>query len=352
MGVYSYKCPNCGASLKYSPTEAKLNCEYCGSSFTQAEIDERVKSNPDLIDESVDNEHETQENGRIKGYNCNSCGAEVVTDDTTLTTFCYYCHSPVVLTDRAKGDFQPDKVIPFKFDKEEATNRFLSWVSKKRYVPKSFYSTSQLEKITGMYLPYWEVDANYRMNVSGTGYTKKVRRVGDTEYTDTSSYKVVRNGEFGVSNVIELAYKKIEKPLIDSISPYDIDNAEPFKVFYLNGFFSETYELTKDDITPVMNDRLKKYKEEVVKSFFDGYNSYEIDYENSDEIDRKWNYVLLPTWIMTYDFNDKKYVYAMNGQTGKAFGDLPIDDRLILKDAAIFGVIIFLIALVGGYFIW
>lgn len=62
--------------------------------------------------------------------------------------------------------------------------------------------------------------------------------------------------------------------------------------------------------------------------------------------------MLLPTWMMTYDYMGKKYVYALNGQTGKAFGDLPIDNKLIVRDAAIFGIIVFILVLLGGAFIW
>ncbi len=37
-------------------------------------------------------------------YICPSCGAEVVTDATTAATFCYYCHNPVVLSEKLTGN--------------------------------------------------------------------------------------------------------------------------------------------------------------------------------------------------------------------------------------------------------
>lgn len=38
-------------------------------------------------------------------------------------------------------------------------------------------------------------------------------------------------------------------------------------------------------------------------------------------------YVLYPVWLLNTSWNGKKYTFAMNGQTGKFVGDLPLDKR-------------------------
>lgn len=359
MSVYSYKCPNCGASLEYKPQNGLLSCEYCLSSFTEEEIDKYLKENPDAIEEqskdSEDNHihHNHKDNDyKIRGYNCASCGAEVVTDDTTLTTFCYYCHSPVVITDRVQGEFKPNKVIPFKFDKEEAQRRFLAWVKNKRYVPKSFYSQSQLEKITGMYLPYWGIDSKFNLDLKGVGYKKHVYMSGRTEYTETSSYEIIRKGNFSIDNVMELAYSKADKGLIDSITPYDLKEAQDFKVYYLNGFFSEIYDKKKEDVEATLRKRILSYQTSYIEDLFIGYDRKNIEKREIKLDSEKWNYTLLPAWMLTYDYQGKKYIYAMNGQSGKSFGELPIDKSLIFRDSLIFSIIIIVLTLLGGKFIW
>lgn len=357
MSVYSYKCPSCSASLMYDPSKEKLSCDFCGSSFTKEEIDKYLLNNPDKIesfeDENKDNNFEADaENIRLKGYSCSSCGAEVVTDDTTLTTFCYYCHSPVNIIDRAMGSFKPDMVVPFKIDKKLAEENFLNWASHKRYVPKSFYSESQLEKITGMYLPYWSVDVKFNADISGTGYKKTTSRSGNTEITDTSTYKVDRKGEIIFNDVNEAAYSKIERDILNSIAPYDLDEAQPFNFYYLNGFFSEIYDVEKSEVEPKINNRIKNYKDYIIRDAFSGYSNYKIDTKELNETERLWSYVLLPTWILTYRYNSKTYVYTMNGQTSEAYGELPVDKGLMLRDALVLGLIAFILALLGGYFLW
>ena len=147
MAVISFKCPNCDGELIFDPETQKYKCEYCGSKFTQAELDalqpaESKEMNAGAADGSDEAEQETTEQqsadtkkkeGEDGGaeaviYNCPSCGAEIVTDATTAATFCYYCHNPVVLGKRLEGKYLPNKVIPFKISKKEAEKRFLEYV--------------------------------------------------------------------------------------------------------------------------------------------------------------------------------------------------------------------------------
>ncbi|HAE92677.1 MAG TPA: hypothetical protein DCG60_08570, partial [Tissierella sp.] len=101
MATYSYKCPSCGAGIHFKPALQKFKCDFCLSEYTEEEI------------EDIYIETDKDENRKLLSYECNSCGAKVVTDDTTTATFCYYCHNPVIISDRLTGDFQPNKMIPF-----------------------------------------------------------------------------------------------------------------------------------------------------------------------------------------------------------------------------------------------
>ncbi len=379
MPTYSYKCPSCSGPLEFKPELGKLKCDYCGSDFTTEQIDEYIKNNPDkeilvekeneaedlnsTLDEELNPEADIhQESGEtseydenidhMAGYNCQNCGAEVVTTDTTMTTFCYYCHSPVVITDRAQGEFKPSKLIPFKIDKKKAEDVFLNWAKSKRYVEKNFYSQSQLEKITGMYLPYWSIDADFEIDLQGEAYKRTMYRRGDTEYTDTSSYKVDRIANYQIANLSEVAYSKVDKQHLDSITPYNFEESVPFRTYYLNGFFSETYDKNYDSVKDKLLSRAESLAKKSVTESLSEYSSYNLSREEYQTKDLKKDYLLLPTWMMTYDYKDKKYIYAMNGQTGKAFGDLPIDNKLIVRDALLIGFVAFIGILLGGAFIW
>ena len=147
MAVISYKCPNCGGELVFDPETQKYKCGYCLSEFTDVEAEQ---ANPKAAAGTDAREEEPSE---AVVYTCPNCGAELLTDGTTAATFCFYCHSPVVLSGRVSGKYLPDRILPFVIDRKEAVDRFLKDVRKKFFIPRDFFSKAQIEKLSGIYFP-------------------------------------------------------------------------------------------------------------------------------------------------------------------------------------------------------
>lgn len=347
MATATYKCPNCGGGLKFDPDIQMSRCEFCLSTFT----DEALARLSAAIDEKARKE-ESGEHSHLKGYTCDSCGAAVVTEETTSATFCYYCHNPVLLTDRLSGDFRPTRIVPFSYDREKATEAFLKWARKRKFVPGSFYSSSQLEKITGIYVPYWMADVEADVDIAGKGINRRTWRVGDTEYTEHKEFAIARQGKIDVNNVHEVAMRKIDKGLIDSISPYDESQAIDFSMSFLSGFFAEKYDIQKEEAQPVLEQKARDFAQQLIQQSIGGYDQVSLERDRVDLSIKGWNYALLPAWIMTYLYKGKTFVYAVNGQTGKAHGELPVDNKKLSLTAILIGLGVLALALLGGALIW
>lgn len=340
MSTTSYKCINCGAGIHYKPDLKKFKCDFCLSEYSEVEL-----SNPQIHTHDHDEEV-------LNVYNCKSCGAEVVTDETTTSTFCYYCHNPVIISNRLKGEFLPNKIIPFTIDKERAKETFLKWVGRKKFIPSDFTSTSQLEKITGIYLPYWWVDYMADVDYLGEGRTIRVWRAGGREYTETKQYEVVRKGKIDINNVAELAFTKINKDLLNGIGPYDESEAIPFSKPYLSGFFAEQYDIEKEKIEPMIEEQVNRYNNYLISESIQGYNNIRNVKNNIDLDVKSWNYTLLPAWILTYIYNGKTYIFAVNGQNGRSYGELPLSKKRMSRAFGAIFVVTFVFLLLGGIFIW
>lgn len=347
MAITSYKCPSCGAGIDFKPALQKFHCDYCLSEYTEKEIADLYKQ---LEEENT--QDDIVEDKSLASYNCNSCGATVITDDTTTSTFCYYCHNPVIISDRLSGDFQPNKMIPFAIDKEKAKETFLNWATKKKFVPKEFYSSSQLEKITGMYLPYWW--ANYKVSVDylGEGQINNVHRSGDTEYKETKKYEIIRKGDIDINNVEELAFTKIDNNLLNGIAPYNENEAINFSMPYLSGFFAEQYNISEEEITPKIEEQVNRYTKSLINDTISEFNFVDEKNNNSEILSKKMYYTLLPAWILTYQYEGKTYVFAVNGQTGKSFGELPLNNKKVFSVAAAIFAALSAALLIGGAFLW
>lgn len=355
MGTASYKCPNCGGSLAFKPEIQKSKCDYCLSEYSDDEleaINQKIAEEAKRSNKDQNNIENSNQAIQLISYVCNSCGAEVVTDEDTSASFCYYCHSPVLVTERLTGDFKPEKIIPFVIDKEKAKENFLRWAKSHMFVPADFYGNSQLEKLTGLYQPYWLADLQSEVDFVGRGVNLRRWRAGKRQYTETKVYRIEKRGTIELANVPAIAVDRIEKELLESITPYEDEKTVDFSMSYLSGFFAERYSYSSEDVKNTIETVGKRCNQQIVEEGVGHYQQFSWSEANQNIEIKDWHYALLPAWILTYKYNDKSYVYAVNGQTGKSYGELPLNKRKLFTVSAAISLIIFIGSLAGGILLW
>ena len=364
MATATLKCPNCGGGLKFDPEKQKSVCEYCLSTFTSEELAaatlaaeakaERAARTEAAAGSAVAGTETAAQGseGHLAGYICDSCGAEVVTEATTSATFCFYCHNPVLITSRLTGEFQPHKIIPFQYDRDKAIATFRHWAKSHRFVPHSFYSASQLEKMTGLYLPYWMADYDAQVDFAAQAVVRRVWVSGNTEFTEHKDFAIARKGNIEVDHIHELAHGKIDRSLIEAIAPFDEAQATDFNLSYLSGFLAEKYDIERGQVEPMLESRARDYASSLLRESISGYSEV---HEQKNQVDlalKNWFYALFPAWVMTYRYHGKTYIYAINGQTGKAYGELPVSNQRLGVASAILAAIILVLAILGGLWLW
>lgn len=353
MAVITYKCPNCGGELVFDPETQKYKCAYCLSEFTDTEAEKANAQARAAAAESQEEKSASDDGGgSAELYTCPNCGAEILTDGTTAATFCFYCHSPVVLSGRVLGKYLPQKILPFAIDRKQAVDRFLKDMKRKKFVPREFFSKAQIEKVSGVYFPYWVYggvfDADYRAH----GQKLRVWRVGDTEFTETSVFEIERGGRIELEGLAHNALQKEDRDLIESVQPYGLDQLQPFSMGYLSGFLAEKRDMEQEVFAGEIQQQREQMIRSELRSTAGTYTSVTGESLSVRPQEEEWSYVMLPVWTVTYRGKDNKiYYYAMNGQSGKVSGDLPIAGGKLLLVSAVCGLAVFLLALVGGYFL-
>lgn len=349
MSTYMYKCPNCASGLGYDAKTHIFHCEYCLSDFTAEELEEKKRQAEEAqAEENIESDKSAFEAHAVL-YNCPSCGAEIITDDNTAATFCYYCHNPVVLSGRLTGEFEPDYIIPFKIDKEEAKNRFFKWIKGKKFVPGDFVNEQSVEKLCGVYFPYWLTDCSVSGMYTATGKNLRVWIAGDLEYTETKVYDIRRGGTIDFKSINNFAMKDDRIKLATAVHPFREEEMEEFKMAYLSGFMAEKRNLDEADMADTVRSQVEEYSSRLLEGTVGGYNFISNKDINAEIINSKWHYVLLPVWVLTYISKGKTYYYALNGQTGKAVGELPVcKKKLALMFVGVFLLFFVIVMLIGG----
>lgn len=351
MAVISYKCPNCDGELVFDPATQNYKCAYCGSVYTQAQLQAvQGEEQEETQEEQEAFQTEFQSTGGML-YSCPSCGAEIVTDETTAATFCFYCHNPVVLSGRLDGAYLPDRIIPFKIDKKRAKEEFFASVRKKKFIPGHFFDDEQVEKLSGVYFPYWICDCKKQIHYTANGKTLRIWRVGDVEYTETKQFRIERAGTAEFHNLTREALKKADRVLVEGVQPFRYEELTAFQMSYLAGFQAEKRDMEPKEFQTQLDQETDRYAENLVKQTVSHYNAVTGEQMNTKLTEENWVYALVPVWLLTYreSGKDKLYYFAMNGQTGKIVGDFPISYQKLLACSGAVALIVFLLFLVGGY---
>lgn len=336
------------ADLKFNPASQKLECEFCLSAFTVEEIKELCANTENSIPQAAaQTQNEFASHTNL--YHCKSCGAEIMADDQQTATFCYYCHNPVILAGKMGGDFKPDKVIGFKLTKDNAISIFKKWIGKRWFVPKEFKSQQQLEKLTGLYVPFWVADCDIDIDYHAIGKKTRSWTSGDYRVTETQEYDVVRRGNLTTRGIPADGETKIDDLLMESIEPYDYRELKDFSMSYLSGFYADKYDVDKAAVFPRIRVRATQATASLINDTIKGYSSVSPMIQDYRIKQTNWSYMLLPVWFMSYKYKDKVYEFAINGQTGKLAGTPPLSKgRLWLACLGLGAAVAAVCAVIGG----
>ena len=185
--------------------------------------------------------------------------------------------------------------------------------------------------------------------VNATAEKRRTWREGDWEYEEKKIYKVKRSGTIDFKHFPHSALKSAEdKKALKYVNPFEDDEARPFTMSYLSGFLAEKRDLEREEAQADVDAELKSYAEKIYRQSIEGYDSVRIDNMTLRTLEESWEYALMPVWLMTFKYKDKDYMYAMNGQTGKTYGELPVSGAKLAIFGAVMLVVVFIIMLIIG----
>lgn len=335
--ISNYQCPACTGPLRFDGKTGRLQCDYCGSSFSVQEIEALYREKDEAAaaasqqahadDVSLEGEWSTGANWAkeqgLRAYNCPSCGAELICDATTAATSCPYCGNPSIVPGQLSDMLKPDYVIPFKLSKEDAKAALKRYYSGKKLLPRVFSEQNHIEEIKGVYVPFWLIDgtAEADMQFSATRVTSIPQ--GNYMVTTTDYYRVRRTGAVSFEKIPVDASSKMPDEHMDAIEPFDYSELKPFSNAYLPGFLAERYDMEPEACYPRADERAGNTAAGLVAQTVSGYSSVTPQGKQIRIRRGRVSYALLPVWMLSTRWNGQNYLFAMNGQTGKLIGDLP-----------------------------
>ena len=332
--VQNYKCLACGGPLGFDAATGNLVCPYCDSTYSPEEMAKEAEKNGSAAETSVGGDESQwntdnlsndwgDEAENLRSYNCPSCGANIVCEKTTAATSCPYCNNPTVVESHFAGSLKPDYIIPFKVIKQKAVDSLKDFYKGKPLLPNTFAASNHLEEVKGVYVPFYFFDGTASGSVSFQATKVEHRSKGDEDETITSHFQCDREGEIDFKMVPVDASVQMDDDIMDSIEPYDYKDLKDFSTGFLPGYLADIHDVSVEDCFERANTRCVGSCIQAMKETVTGYDSCRVSTQNIKLKRGDVHYGLLPVYILNTKFEEKKFVFAVNGQTGKVVGSLP-----------------------------
>ena len=401
-GVVNYQCPSCTAPLRFDAESGQLECDFCGSSFSVAEVEdvyaaksEEAKRAGEAIEASAASsegadapDSATEGAGGVSVgtaeevvsssaaadasagagvaqvrqqtavapvpsmviYNCPSCGAELICDETTVATSCPYCDNHTVIPTRYSGEFKPDFVLPFAKTKEEAIAALKSHYKGRPFLPDTFTDGNHVKEVKGVYVPFWLFDGSASGSASFEATRSRTYLSGNYRVTETDHFDVYRSGSISFLGIPVDASTKMPDDYMDSIEPFDYRALVPFSPAYLPGYLADKPDVDVEACGERADARAEVTVLDNLRDTVVGYEMVLARGSSAGVVRERSHYSMLPVWMLSTRWEDAPYLFAMNAQTGKMVGDLPVDKRKKRRARTLIFLVSFVICLLIALF--
>ena len=323
-------CSNCGGEVRFSIDSQDLECVNCKTHFDPA----TYNRTPESLEQEV---------YKTKVFTCPNCGAEIESSDLSVTGFCAYCGSAVVFNSRLKEAEKPQKIIPFQISKEKCKDLYLQKIRSFYYRQKDLEDPAYLDRFVGFYLPYWL----YSYEFNGDFSLKGNRNYTSGNYAIHEDYNLSGNLQGDVKGIPFDASLRFDDDIAGVIAPFSKEKMKDFSPNYLLGFYSE---IADTESKTYEKEAFSMLGEEMEREILgpNGFNRPDIKVQgkfdasclhNEMSVDRG----MFPIWFLSYKKNDRISYAIVNGETGKVYCDIPIDEKKFHKSSLLIAIPIFLV---------
>ncbi len=329
-----HECPACGAQAEWEPATQKLRCPFCGTeSPYQFDRDQGTVVEADLA--RALRELPVEERGwqtERRSVQCQSCRAVMVFDPARVGQNCEFCGSPALVDyQEIKAPIRPQGVLPFRVEVNRVREDIRRWWKSRWFAPGRLAIGALIDTIKSLYIPYWTFDAQVHCPwTAEAGHYYYV----DVPGRDSKGRPVMRQERRvrwePAAGVVDTFFDDEAVPgtqglpieLLKQIEPFPTGEVVQYDTAFLAGHVVEHYQV-------VLLDAAQRSLEQMQAKLValcgqqvpgDTYRNLAINPEYSG---RTFKHVLVPIWLLTYNYRTKVYQVIVNGYTGAIAGRRP-----------------------------
>jgi len=327
--LVEFKCPSCGAETAYNISDGGLSCSHCGY-FEAPESENLGRAAPEyeFTLDTIGLASQGWDTDRVE-MECQSCGVKTSLPIELKTHQCPYCGSnQVIQREDPQEVLRPRFLVPFEIDHENCQQIVKKWLGSSWMTPRDLKNITNIERFTGIYLPYWTFDATADANWKAeVGHAKTKRYYSNGKWKQ----KVVIEWrwESGAVNLnfndqIIPGSKRLSKRLLKEVCDWSLSKLTSYEANFLAGLQAQAYDIPLDR---AWEDARAEMREDTRQACVDqaSTNLVRNFRMQLDFAEETWRYILLPVQIANYLYRGNSYQVIINGQSRTIAGQRPAD---------------------------
>lgn len=329
-------CPECGGKGEWDPGKRKLVCPYCGTVF------DRVAPPPppdSILEHDLDamlsklGDAASSVRTAVRKVQCTHCHAVLTREAANVGQSCDFCGSPEMLDyEEIEAPIRPESLLPAIVSKEKAYHSLKTFLGSKWFAPGDLKKRNMVDRIHGIYLPYWTFDSAAECPwtaESGTYYYVTVTDRDSQGRTITRQERRTRwrpaSGHVSTwfDDVLINGSQGLDSKILSRLEPFPTKDLVPYETRYVSGWDVEQYQIPLHQAARngfgVMEAMLREMCGREVPG--DTYRNLQIRPQYSA---KTFKHILCPIWILAYQYRGKTYRGATNAVTGNTYAHFPI----------------------------
>jgi Zn finger protein HypA/HybF involved in hydrogenase expression len=330
-----FTCPSCGAAAEWNPAKQALVCPYCGT-IAPGEL----KAGGGEIEEidlvtamrSIPGDKRGWDSQK-KCVKCQSCQAISVFDPARVAQRCDFCGSPALIpVEEIKNPIKPGSLLPFKVSEPQVRERIREWYGRHFFAPSKLKSSALTDTVHGLYLPYWTFDAQVSADweaESGYHYyetetyrdangRQQTRQVQRTRWVPSSGHV-----DHFFNDELVPASRGVSAELLGRIEPFPTNQLVPYDAGYLSGWVVEQYQIDLVAAAQRSREMMDAELQQLCAAEVPGDTHRNLQVA-ADYSGQTFKHILVPVWVLAYNYGAKSYQCVVNGYDGKIAGKYPL----------------------------
>src|SRR5713226_9304131 len=332
-----FSCPACGAEAQWNPSKKALVCPFCGTTApAEAELastGEQVVLEHDLVSalRSIPDNQRGWQAKKIS-VKCQSCQAISVFDAERVGQRCDFCGSSALVPyEEIKEAFRPESLLPMKISENQVRDTIHRWYGTRWFAPNQLKRAALTDTVKGLYIPYWTFDAQVHADwtaESGYYYYETETYQDSDGKTQTRQVQKVRwepsSGSLDhfFDDEPVPASRGVQPDMLRGIEPFPTKELVPYQPGFLSGWVVERYQI---DLPTAAHTAQREMEAEMTRMCAaevpgDTHRNLQVDTDYSGQT---FKHVLVPLWLLTYDYGSRHFQVVINGYTGAIAGKYP-----------------------------